>query len=421
MLNTIEKVDNVIKTRFLDKQLWMPLDQPLKVSDKEISYAVRLDDVICEDMSPDFDAYTIYMTRKCNYSCLYCFVDRNAKDTIFMVQELMRFIELRGRKKVQVRFFGGEPLLQFQEIRNWVANLDGMRDKGFSFSYGIVTNGSLLEPEVTDYLYKHRFIVILSHELNDGLQKINRRASNELQAKTLQNIKCLSKTKLRHKTTVRCMLDPSDDVTILDRLKYAVNMGISGVQFDIPHVEKTSKHRYTQEAVQELKRQIEEVTLFYLQRIEDRDYRYLGLYNIDNLLKIWILRKKYIDYDTCGFGINHFAIDVDGSFYPCQNFAGNKEFCLGNLGTGLDEKKFDTSMERKTKCLSCSVRELCTKRCYYSNYVETGNLYSPGDAQCEMKKSFISAAVYVLFNLLRKRDVFEDYCIMLKAKNRFLR
>lgn len=421
MLNSIEKKSNVIKVHFAGETIWMPLNSPLDVRETEIVDNVEIDSVISSS-APDYDAYTIYVTRKCNYSCSYCFVNRNARDSIVTIAELIDFIESRGKKKIQVRFFGGEPLLKLEDIKQWVYELEGLKECGYSVSYSIVTNASLLNAEVIDYLYLMKFIVILSHELNDTLQQNNRLASEKLQIKAKQNMQYLAKTKLVYRSTIRCMLEPNSEVTVLERFQYAVDdLGISGVQFDIPHVDIKSEHRFTSDTIDELKKQIEEVAIFYLQKLEKRDYRYLGLYNIDNLLKIWILKEKYIDYATCGFGINHFAIDVDGTIYPCQNFVGTVGFEIGNVHSGLNGKKFETDIEKHNVCRLCSARELCTKRCYSSNYIGTGDIYTPNNTQCEMKREFIAAAIYILYKLRQNEELFDDYYAMLKVKNRFLR
>lgn len=418
---SIKKNKNVIKVSYLNEEIWMPLNNPLEIRDIPILEEIQLDDVTCINKSPDFDAYTIYMTRKCNYSCSYCFVKRNAMDSVVHIDDLLHFIEIRGKKKIQVRFFGGEPLLRTNEIKKWVDRFGLLIEQGYFVSYSIVTNGSLLDMDTVKYFYDKRFIVILSHELDHDLQKRNRVADDSLQEKAFLNLKNLAQTKLVHRSTIRCMLEPNVSVSILERFKYAVEMGIGGVQFDIPHVPADSNHRFTHKAIDELKKQIEEVTMFYLKKMEERDFQYFGLHNIDNLLKIWILHDKYIDYDTCGFGINHFSIDVDGLVYPCQNFAGIAGFCIGDVITGLNRNTFDTSIERHISCTKCCIKELCTKRCYYSNYIGTNNIYEPTKAQCEMKKEFIAAAIYILYKLRQNPQLFDDYCVMLKAKNKFFR
>ena len=420
-MNSISKKELTIHIKYNNQDIWMPLDNPTHLTNKEITVPVKIDQVVYEDKNLEFDGYTIYMTKKCNFNCSYCFVNRENLDSIVAFTDIVQFIEKRGKKEIQIRFFGGEPLIKIDEVRKWVIGFEKMREKGYSFSYGIVTNGSLLSPEIIDFLYEFKFIVIISHELNDELQQKNRAASLELQLTILKNIQYLSKTKLANRTTVRCMLDPNSPSSLLKQYQYAVELGIRGVQFDIPHVKDDSDHIYSQDSINRLKKQIEELTIFYWEKIEERDYRYLGLFNLDNLLKIWILRKQYIDFDTCGFGINHFAIDVDGTIYPCQNFAGVNEFSIGNVMTGINEKQYATDIERHKECCSCELKELCTKRCYYSNYIGTGDIYKPNNMQCEMKKEFVMAAIYLLYKLKEHPDIFEDYTTMLKVKERFLR
>ena len=116
MSNSIEKKNNVIKVHFAGETIWMPLNSPLDVSGTEIVDNVEIDSAISSS-APDYDAYTIYMTRKCNYSCSYCFVNPNGRDSIVTVAKLIDFIESRGKKKIQVRFFGGEPLLKLEDIK----------------------------------------------------------------------------------------------------------------------------------------------------------------------------------------------------------------------------------------------------------------------------------------------------------------
>lgn len=416
----IQKSNNIINVTYLGEKLWMPLDNPMEIGHEKIERSIGINDVLTIDKMPDFDAYTIYLTRKCNFVCSYCFVDRKQCDSNVDYNDLLHFIRLRNKKNINIRFFGGEPLIKLSIIKDWVKKFNLLLLEGFNLSYSIVTNGSLLDEETIDFLYKNRFIVVLSHELNTELQKNNRIADDIVQNRTYENIKKLSKSKLNYRTMVRCMIEPQTQVSLVDRFLFATEMGLKNVQFDLPHASSNSEFIFKKDDLLKLKKQIENLVIFYLDKMQKREFNFFGIHNFNNLLKLWILRKKYIDYDTCGFGVNHFSVDVDGLIYPCQNFSGNSDFCIGTLKEYLNGRNFDTSLEKHKQCLECSVCELCIKRCYYSNYISSGDIYHTDSAQCEIKKEYIAASMYLLFKLKKDPKLFEDYCTMLKAKNKFV-
>src|SRR3990170_2286015 len=123
----------------------------------------------------ELSSLTIILTDQCNFNCAYCYQKKGKQrlDSAVLTRAV-RFFQPFFARECFIDFYGGEPLLAFEEIRRTVEQIERLSKKrGIKAHYSLTTNGSLLNDYILDFLEDHEFSVLLSF---DGLaQDISRR------------------------------------------------------------------------------------------------------------------------------------------------------------------------------------------------------------------------------------------------------
>ena len=164
---------------------------------------------------------------------------------------------------------------------------------------------------------------------------------------------------------------------------------------------------------------IEELTIFYIDKLKKLETNYWAIHNINSILKSWILKPQYIYDHTCGFSDVTNVIDVNGDIYPCQCFVENKDFVMGNVKSPYTLKKFNNNIKEQGTCKKCSIKHLCRLQCYYDNYITQGDIYKANKFRCAIQKELIKAAAYILFFLKSNPLILKKYTTFLKLMDKY--
>ena len=96
----------------------------------------------------------------------------------------------------------------------------------------------------------------------------------------------------------------------------------------------------------------------------------------------------------CGAGINKISICANGDIYPCDSFVGKKDFCMGNIATGIDRMKFGEDINvYSSSCVECWARFLCGGDCYHNVFVSGRQITEPLHYYCDLYKFLIEIAI----------------------------
>lgn len=137
----------------------------------------------------DMNVHTIYIMLgdKCNFTCKYCIQGKNKKLSTSLQEiinpEIYNFIKKissTNKNPVTILFYGGEPLLYFDNIKDIVN-----KTKYFNVKYQLITNGSLMTEEIINYLNYNKFNLIVSW---DGKQSTNTRNCDIFRDKEIKKI-----------------------------------------------------------------------------------------------------------------------------------------------------------------------------------------------------------------------------------------
>ncbi|WP_425446503.1 radical SAM protein [Dethiothermospora halolimnae] len=337
----------------------------------------------------------LWVTDHCNMDCSYCYINKNDKSefTNGMQKTLIDFIEYQietneyykkeneARKKLAIRFFGGEPLLKFDYIKDLVNKINKLADK-YKFnnpvSFQMTTNGTLLDKDKVDYLKENNFSLSLSIDGSSTIQNTHRKLNSgenswELIEPNLDYIiNRIPNTFARSTYTV-------DTVSELSKgIEFLISKGFKRIK-PIPDFFDS---RWGEESFAKLEQQLWYITNKHINKEYPKDVKILPLYEYKVL-------KKY--GDRCLGGYSHFSITSNGDIYPCNYISKDEKFCLGNI-SNLDSIKTPEEIKEECNpiCSECAYSECCkSKMCVYINYKMTNKFNKPNGFYCAYQKLMI--------------------------------
>lgn len=345
------------------------------------------------------------MTSSCNLNCAYCLstLEPGEHSRGMTLETGRKAIDLLLRRMVHQRsanivFYGGEPLLQFdtiKEIFNYARQQALLNAK--TFTYTVITNGTLLTPEMMDFLSANGFTIGLSLDGGRDNHDANRVFPNG------------SGTFDRVIRNYRQLLDRGADVTpqaVLSQNQPDILEVIRGFQREgVVNYKLIPRMRPDGDADEMAPGQFERMVMTLLDESGDRP----GALPIDMyqmMSSIDIARKSRYSCSACS---GQLAVSADGGVYPCDNFLYTPGYRLGHVneaaanddndGMGREEGvKFSAvGVEHIPQCRTCWARYLCGGPCPYYSQRKHGRIDVPVESFCRHKRQTVETtlAAYV--------------------------
>jgi uncharacterized protein len=358
-------------------------------------------------IKPVIKAMCLNMTHDCNLRCEYCFASQGTYngEKAFLSFETGKkafdyLVKNSGnRKNLEVDFFGGEPLMNFDVIKKLVdygRSLEKEYNKHFRFT--ITTNGVLLDEEKMDYINENMDNVVLSidgrKETNDRMRKtINKKGSYDLIVDNYKRFisKRGSKDYFARGTYTSNNLDFSEDV------KHMRELGFDKISVEPVVAKDEEKYALKKEHVDILKKEYEKLAEYYIESYKSKDRRFQFFHFNIELEGGPCIYKRSIG---CGAGTEYVAVTPSGDLYPCHQFVGNEEFIIGNVEEGITNRaladKFkNVSVNDKPACRDCWAKYFCSGGCHANAYNFNKDFTVPYDVGCELEKKRIECAIYL--------------------------
>ena len=356
--------------------------------------------------SHEVKALCLHICHDCNLRCRYCFADEGAYHSAreFMSEETAKkaidfLIENSGKRKVlEVDFFGGEPLMCLQTIKNVVVYAREKGDKaGKKFLFTTTTNALLLDDDAIDFFNREMENVVLSldgrKEVHDAIRKtVNGKGSFDY---VIDHVKKFVRSRGDKSYYVRGTftaknLDFSEDVIFL------AENGFDSISME-PVVTEIDDLAIKKEHLPQVLNEYERLCDRYLGKYEKGEGFNFFHFNID--LEGGVCLQKKVS--ACGAGNEYFSVVPNGDIYPCHQFAGDKDFLMGNVYDGkLNEvirNKFASScLFTREDCGDCFAKFICSGGCAANNYHFEGDINKPYKVTCEMMKKRIECGMHVL-------------------------
>lgn len=358
-----------------------------------------------EDITPVIKAMCLHVSHDCNMRCRYCFAGTGdfGGQRMLMAPETGRaaldfLISHSGnRHHLEVDFFGGEPLMNFEVMKDIVEYGRQLEKKtGKHISFTVTTNGLALDDDKIRYINENMDNVVLSL---DGRPQINDAMRQTINGKGTYDIILPKYKKLvqdRHEgdyyirgTFTKANLDFATDVM------HIVDLGFDQVSVE-PVVAQDQPFALTEQDLPYIFEQYDILVDEYIKRFrQGRPFNFFH-FMID-LQQGPCVAKRLLG---CGAGSEYVAVTPSGDIYPCHQFVGNDAFKMGNV----EDDVVDVDMQKrfaqchiysKPECRSCWVRFYCSGGCAANAYAFNGAIERPYELYCAMEKKRIECALAI--------------------------
>ena len=363
---------------------------------------------------PPIGCLTLNVAHDCNLRCRYCYAASGTYGgrRMLMAEETARrafdfaFARSEGVKTEDLCFYGGEPLLNFGVIRSTVKYARRRcAGTGTEVRFHVTTNGTLLTPDIMDFLADEGFSAIVSldgpAELHDRQRPFaDGRGSH---GEVLKRVLAFHQRMDHSRVTVRSTFTGIDH-DLCTMYKYLTGLGFDSVSiepaFYLPPSHPMALGPDNLPSVRQSYRDLAEL---YLARIKAGDrctFFHLRLV----LDKIRIARRAYSE---CGAAQGYVAVAPSGDIYPCHVLAGHDKVRLGSVLDGsfsleVSHRFRDAQLLNKPRCAECWARYHCGGGCHALAEYYNGDIMQPWDLDCELTQWRIALGLYVYGRLVEE-------------------
>ena len=351
-------------------------------------------------------ALCLHVAHTCNLNCEYCFAGQgkyHGEDAIMSFEvgkaALDFLVKNSGtRKNLEVDFFGGEPLVNFDVVKRLVAYARSIeKETGKHFRFTLTTNGVLLDDDVIDFLNKEMNNVVLSldgrKEINDAKRKrLDGKGSYDIIVPKFQNFvkKRGDKEYYIRGTFTRNNLDFTNDIF------HMLDLGFKELSMEPVVSKPDTEYALREEDLSLIYEQYEILAKEMIKRRREGNPFTFYHYMIDLSGGPCIYKR----ITGCGSGTEYLAVTPNGDFYPCHQFVGDKNFLMGNVRDGItntklrDEFKLCNVYSRK-ECENCWAKLYCSGGCAANSFHTTGSINGVYEYGCKLFKKRIECAIMV--------------------------
>lgn len=349
-------------------------------------------------------AICLHVAHDCNLACKYCFAGKGEYDG---PKGLMSFetgkraldflVEKSGtRKNLEVDFFGGEPLLNWEVCKKLVEYGRSIeKEHGKNFRFTLTTNGVLVNDEVIDFCNREMGNVVLSldgrKETHDRLRTTcNGKGSYDLivdKFKKFANARNQADYYMRG-TYTHYNADFSKDII------HMADLGFKELSIEPVVSDPTEPYALKENDLPILKEQYEILADEMLRRYRNGNGFTFYHYMIDLNSGPCIVKR----ISGCGVGTEYMAVTPSGELYPCHQFVGDEKFLLGDIWKGvtnttiLDEFK-GCNVYSHPECKDCFAKLYCSGGCAANAYHTTGSVNGIYEFGCELHRKRIECAI----------------------------
>lgn len=342
-------------------------------------------------------ALCLHVSHDCNLRCEYCFAhtgDFGGQRSLMNKKTAERAIDFLlsrcgTRKNLEIDFFGGEPLLALDTVKHTIEYARQTAPcKNFRFT--ITTNGLLLDDSTIEYLNKEMSNVVLSldgrREVNDLMRKTpNGKGSYDVCAPKFKKLLAKREGDAYIRGTYTAQnLDFTADIMSL------AAEGFKSLSVEPVVLPRGHKLAITKEHLPFLFGQYEKLCK---EMLNDVDFTFFH-FNVDLEQGPCVYKRLR----GCGAGFEYAAVTPEGDIYPCHQFAGNKDYLMGNVYNGslsdsISSRFRELDIYTKPDCKACWARFYCSGGCAASNLTTSGNIEISDSIGCELEKKRLECAI----------------------------
>ena len=351
-------------------------------------------------------ALCLHVAHTCNLNCSYCFASQGKYhgDRAVMSFEVGKraldfLVENSGtRRNLEVDFFGGEPLMNFQVVKDLVAYARSIeQEKGKNFRFTLTTNGMLVDDDVIEFANKECHNVVLSL---DGRKEIHDRFRVDYNGKGSWETIVPKFQKFvearEHKGYYMRGTFTHHNPDFLEDIRKMLDLGFSELSMEPVVCDASDPSALTEEDLPVVMEQYEKLAELMLQRDEEGKPFTFYHYMIDLTGGPCIYKR----ISGCGSGTEYMAVTPWGDLYPCHQFVGEERFRLGDIWEGvtnhtIQQEFANCNVYAHAECRDCWARLYCSGGCAANAYHSTGSVTGVYEYGCKLFRKRMECAIMV--------------------------
>ena len=349
-------------------------------------------------------ALCLHVAHTCNLSCEYCFAAQGKYhgDRALMSFEVgKRALDFliensENQKNLEVDFFGGEPLMNWEVVKQLVAyGRSREEETGKHFRFTLTTNGVLVDDEVIEFSNQEMNNVVMSldgrREVHDALRKTvtGRGSYDEIVPKFQKFAKLRGEREYYIRGTYT-----NRNVEFTKDIFHMADLGFDKLSMEPVVCPPDDPYALSDKDMPVLLEQYEILAKEMLRR--EKEGKPITFYHY--MIDLEHGPCVYKRISGCGSGTEHMAVTPWGDLYPCHQFVGEEKFRLGNIWDGVDNDAVREEFKRcnayaRPDCQDCWAKLYCSGGCAANAYHATGDITGVYEYGCELFKKRIECAI----------------------------
>ena len=357
-----------------------------------------------KDRQSVLKAICLHVAHTCNMDCGYCFAGKGQYhgERALMSYEtgqraLDYLIEHSGnRHNLEVDFFGGEPLMNWQVVKKLVAyGRSREKESGKKFRFTLTTNGLLLDDEVIEFTSCEMSNVVISldgrREVNDRMRRMP--DGGGTYDRIIEGFKKLADARGQKDYYMRGTYT-AENLDFASDVLHMADLGFKELSIEPVVASPDAPYALHPEHAEKLCSEYERLAVEMIRRRCSGSGFTFYHYMIDLTGGPCIAKR----ISGCGVGTEYMAVTPEGDLYPCHQFVGEPDFLLGNIWEGITapeklEPFRDCNVYSHEDCRDCFARLYCSGGCAANAYHTTGSIRGVYELGCTLHKKRIECAV----------------------------
>ena len=407
---TAEQISEILNDTYPAQDIENALEEIQELKDKDMLFTTDIYENAIEQFSehhePVVKALCLHIAHDCNLACRYCFAEEGEYHghrelmTYETGKQALDFLIANSgsRRNLEVDFFGGEPLMNWQVVKELVRygrEQEKIHNKNFRFT--LTTNGVLLNDEIMEFANQEMGNVVLSidgrKEVHDHMRPFPKGAgSYDL---ILPKFKKFAESRHQDKYYVRGTfthynLDFSKDVLIL------ADQGFKQISVEPVVAPDEADYAIRREDLPQIFEEYDALAREMIKREKEGN----GFNFFHFMIDLTGGPCVYKRLSGCGSGTEYLAVTPWGDLYPCHQFVGTEEFLMGNVWEGIKtpeiQKEFrHCNVYTKEECKKCFARFYCSGGCAANSFNMHGTINSTYEIGCELQRKRVECAIMI--------------------------